>query len=416
MFLVSRRTFLKQVPIITSSLVAGATACSHRHRLSLSPPAIKIGLISPLTGAWATWAKAHLAGALLAIDEINGAGGVLGRVLDPIIIDSKTQPKLVAKETYRLIHQDRVAFIAGTFSSAERNAAAPVITRENKILLYPTWYEGQNFKYFPGVCNPNIFMFGPEPNQQILPHVEYMLKTFGSKFFLLGANYAWGYIVTQVMAEYLHQIGGEVVGNLTVPLGTKNFDSLLEQIKVSKANVIFSALAGDTFAFRQEFYKSGLKKHFIFWSVDDEELATMNLGAKVTANDYSSFDYFMSINTANNRGFLQRFRAKFGQQVLINTVGVAMYNAIHMVAKAMETIGDVSNDAIIHGLKGMIFDLAPQGTVQMRSQDNQILVPTYLMKVREGWTNADDMFQYVQSFSSVSPKLPLCKSHLTYGS
>lgn len=407
--LITRRSLLKHFPVLAGSLTGIATACSPQTSPSPSSLPIKVGIISPLTGSWAVWAKAHLAGALLAIDEINRAGGVLGRRLEPVVVDSKTQPKTVVEVINRLINQDQVAFIAGTFSSAERNAAGPVVRRKDKVLLYPTWYEGQHLKYFPGVCNSNIFMFGPEPSQQSLPHVNYMVKTFGSRFFLIGSKYAWGYIATQAVNDYLQNMGIQVVGHVTVPLGTKDFAALLEQIKALKTNVIFSALAGDTFAFRRQLYQSGLKQDLVFWSVDDEELATMSLGSTITANDYASFDYFMSIETPNNHAFLQRFQAKFGQQSLINTVGVAMYNAIHMTAIAIQKSGDISSSAIRQGLKGMAFKQAPQGTVQMRLQDNQIVVPSYLMRVKESWTSANNMFQQVQSFPSVDPQLAKCK-------
>ena len=113
---------------------------------------IKVGVISPLTGAWTVYGKAHSEGFKLAVDEINAAGGVLGRKFEIILADSKTEPRIVAEQANRLIREEGVDFLAGTFSSAERNAAGPVVTAGNKVLLYPTFYEGQQQKYFPGVC------------------------------------------------------------------------------------------------------------------------------------------------------------------------------------------------------------------------------------------------------------------------
>ena len=169
---------------------------------------IKVGLISPLTGAWTVYGKAHSAGFQLAVDEINAAGGVLGRKIEVLIGDSKTEPRIVVEQANRLVREEHVDFLAGTFSSAERNAAGPVVTAANKVLLYPTFYEGQEQEYYPGVCNPSIFMFGPEPTQQVWPHMEYMIKNFGKKFFMIGSDYVWPRVTNQFTKEKLKELGG----------------------------------------------------------------------------------------------------------------------------------------------------------------------------------------------------------------
>jgi len=137
--------------------------------------------------------------------------------------------------------------------------------------------------------------------------------------------------------------------------------------------------------------------------VDDEEVVTTGLGPKVSGGDYVSFDYFMSIKHPNNAPFLERFRKKFGQDALMNTVGVAMYNGAHMAARAIEKAGKVSTDSLRDALKEITFDGGPQGPVRMRGLDNQIVVPSYLMQVRKGWTSVSDMFEEVQSFQAVEP-------------
>ena len=138
---------------------------------------IKIGVLSPVTGAWTVYGQAHSRGFELAVEEINAAGGVLGRPIEMILADYQTDQRLVVEQANRLLRQEKVDLLAGTFSSADRNAAGPVVKAADKILLYPTWYEGQIKDYYPGVCNPNIFMFGPEPTQQVWPFMEYMVST-----------------------------------------------------------------------------------------------------------------------------------------------------------------------------------------------------------------------------------------------
>lgn len=405
----TRRSVLK-----AAALTAGATFAAPRLVLAAGEKPIKVGLISPLTGAWTVYGKAHSAGFELAVDEINDAGGVLGRKIEVVIGDSRTEPRIVVEQANRLIREEGVDLLAGTFSSAERNAAGPVVTGANKILLYPTFYEGQEQKYYPGVCNKNIFMFGPEPTQQVWPHMEYMIKKFGNKFFMIGSDYVWPRVTNEFTKEKLKELGGTVVGEVYIPFNTPQYDSALRQIRDSKANVIFHTLTGsDTVNFRKQFVAAGMNKDFTLWTVDDEEVVTSGLGPDVSAGAYVSFDYFMTIKNPNNGPFLDRFHAKFGKDALMNTVGVAMYNAAHMAAIAIAKAGKLSTDALREGLHDLTFDKAPQGTVTMRGRDDQMVLPSYLMRVRQGWTGVADMFEEIQHLDSVIPvdarcrKLPL---------
>jgi urea transport system substrate-binding protein len=400
---ITRRTALHTIGA-TTALATGALAAPAIIRRASAQDPIRVGVISPLTGAWTVYGKAHSAGFQMAVDEINEKGGVQGRPIEIVLGDSKTEPRIVVEQANRLIRQERVDFLAGTFSSAERNAAGPVVTSANKILLYPTFYEGQEKEYYPGVCNQNIFMFGPEPTQQVWPHMQYMMDNFGKKFFMIGSDYAWPRVTNLVTKRKLEELGGEVVAEVYIPFNTPQYESVLRDIRASGADIIFHSLTGsDTVNFRRQYAAAGMKDDFAFWTVDDEEVVTSGLGPEVSQGDYVSFDYFMTIAHPNNKAFLERFRAKFGQDALMNTVGVAMYNAAYMAAAAIEKTGEVSTDALREGLRGMTFEDGPQGPVRMREIDHQMVVPSYLMRVREGWTSVNDMFEEVQSFESVEP-------------
>lgn len=369
---------------------------------------IRVGVISPLSGAWTVYGKAHSAGFELAVEEINAKGGTLGREWELVVADSKTEPQVVTEQANRLVREEQVDFLAGTFSSAERNAAAPVATQADKLLLYPTFYEGQSQKFFPGVCNPNVFMFGPEPSEQVWPHLEYMVKKHGGKFFMIGSDYVWPQETNRLTKQRLEELGGSVVGEVYIPFNTPQYGSVISQIKRSGADVVFLTLTGsDTVNFRRQFAAAGMKKDFVVWTVDDEEAATSGIGPEATEGDYVSFDYFWSINTPNN----EKFRAKIKEKhpdVIMNTVGVAMYNAAHMTALAIEKAGEVSTDGIRTALEGMSFDGAPQGAITMRALDHQAVLPSYLVQAQPGWTGPDDMFKVVQAVDSVEPETAQC--------
>jgi len=369
---------------------------------------IRVGVISPLSGAWTVYGKAHSAGFQLAVDEINAAGGTLNRKWEIVLADSKTEPQVVTEQANRLVREQQVDFLAGTFSSAERNAAAPVTTQANRLLLYPTFYEGQNQKFYPGVCNPNIFMFGPEPSEQVWPHLEYVVKRHGGKFFMIGSDYVWPRETIRLTKQKLGELGGSVVGEVYIPFNTPQYGSVIDQIRRSGANVVFLTLTGsDTVDFRRQFAAAGMKKDFVVWTVDDEEAATSGIGPEATAGDYVAFDYFWSIDTPNNQKFRAKIKARF-PDVIMSTVGVAMYNAAHMTAKAIEKAGNVRTDSIRAALEDITFDDAPQGSVTMRGLDHQAVLPSYLVRVQPTWTSPDNMFTVVHKVDKVIPETPQC--------
>jgi urea transport system substrate-binding protein len=412
-----RRSLLKASLLGAGALAVPSllSACSPKSSNSSSGGSagkgpIRIGVISPLSGAWTVYGKAHSAGFQLAVDEINAAGGTLGRKWEVVIADSKTQPQVVTEQANRLVRQEDVDLLAGTFSSAERNAAAPVATQANKLLLYPTFYEGQSQKYYPGVCNPDLFMFGPEPSEQVWPHMEYIVNKHGGKFFMVGSDYVWPRETNRLTKEKLKQLGGSVVGEIYIPFNTPQYGSVIDRIRNSGADVVFLSLTGsDTVNFRRQFAAAGMKKDFVVWTVDDEEAATSGIGPDATAGDYVSFDYFWSIDTPNNRQFRKKVKQKY-PNVIMNTVGVAMYNAAHMTAKAIEKAGEVTTEGIGSALEGMTFDGAPQGSITMRAEDHQAVLPSYLVKARPNWTGPDDMFEVVHKVASVQPQTAQCNN------
>ena len=147
-----------------------------------------------------------------------------------------------------------------------------------------------------------------------------------------------------------------------------------------------------------------MSKDITLWTVDDEEVVTSGLGPEVSAGAYVSFDYFMTIDQPNNKAFLKRFFAKFGKDALMNTVGVGMYNAAHMAAMAIAKAGSTDTDKVREALKGLTFDGAPQGPVTMRAEDNQAVLPSYLMRVRPGWTGVERHVRADPALPSVQPK------------
>ncbi len=369
---------------------------------------VRVGVLSPLSGAWTVYGRAHKRGFELAAQEINADGGINGRDVELVVEDTKTDPKTVTEKSQKVIRQDNVDVVAGTFSSASRNAAAPVITQEDTVLLYPTFYEGQDQENFPGTCNDLIFMFGPVPSQQAGPWMERMTSEHGDQFYMIGSDYVWPRVTNRRVTSALNDLGGSVVGEEYIPLGTSDFGSVLSRIDNSDADIVFGTLTGtDTIAFAKQFYSQGLQNDYTYWTVDDEEFATQGKGPQASAGTYVSFDYFNTIDTEQNQQFVQKVQEEYDSDAGMDTVGAAMYNAGKMLAKAANQAGSVATDDIISGLEGLEHT-GPQGPVKMREQDHQMVLPSYLTRVQEGWTNFDNMFEILSQEESVTPQTANC--------
>lgn len=373
---------------------------------------VRVGVLSPLSGPWTVYGEAHRRGFELATQEINNNGGINGRDVELIVEDTQTDPATVTEKAQKVLREDDVDVVAGTFSSASRNAAAPVVTQEDAVLLYPTFYEGQDQENFPGTCNDLIFMFGIIPSQQANPWMEHMTQEHGSNFYMVGSDYVWPRVTNRRVKNALSDLGGNVVGEEYIPLGTSDFGSVLSRIDNSDADIIFGTLTGtDTIAFAKQFYSRGLNEEFTYWTVDDEEFATQGKGPEASRGTYVSFDYFQTIENETNNTFVSNYQNEFGSDAGVDTVGVAMYNAGHMFARAANEVGSVATDDIIDGLEGLSHT-GPQGEVTMREQDHQMVLPSYLAQVPDDWSDTNDfegMFEIIDSQSAVTPQTANCE-------
>ena len=409
----NRRSFLTsavRTGVVGVGFALGGTLGSARRVRAAQGP-IRIGFLSrAFPPAIPTVNDSpHARGFLLAVDELNARGGVLGRPVEVTLGDYTSDPKNVAAWATRLLQEEKVDLLAGTATSAERNAVGPIVSSADKLLLYGSYYEGQDQEHFPGVCNKLIFMFGPEPSQQFVPHLDYIMQRHGRVFYGLGADYVWPRVVLRRLRAALETRGGRLVAEEYFPVGgEKDFAPVLERIRSSGATVVFGALIPpDNVTFARQFYQAGMDQKLAYWGAADHEATTRAKGPQASAGSYSSFDYFMALQTPENQAFLKRLRAKHGPDALMYTAGVAMYNAAHMFARAAEQAGSLDTDKLVSALEG-IRSRGPQGEVYMRAKDHQIVVPSYLARARKEWKGFEDMFDIVRSTGLVEPTEANC--------
>jgi len=203
---------------------------------------IKVGILHSLSGTMAISEKSVVDAEQLAIEEINAAGGVLGKKIEAVVEDGASDWPTFNEKAKKLIDQDKVATVFGCWTSASRKAVLPTFESKNHMLWYPVQYEGQE-------CSKNIFYTGAAPNQQIEPSVDWLLQKYkGQPFFLVGSDYVFPRTANTIIKAQLAAKGGKVVGEDYIPLGGTEVTPIISKIKAAMPNggVIYNSLNGDS--------------------------------------------------------------------------------------------------------------------------------------------------------------------------
>ncbi len=384
-----RRKFLKNSAAALGTLALGQAAPFYFQRniaRAADSDTIKVGILHSLSGTIAIIETSLHNAELLAIEEINAQGGVLGKKLVPVVEDPQSMVQVFAEKAKKLLLEDKVVAVLGCYTSASRQSVLPIFEQYNGVLLYPTLYEAQE-------CSKNCFYTGAVPNQQLDDFVPWIIKTLGrKKFYMVGSNYIYPKETNREVKALLEKHGGENVGEEYAPLGHTEFSTIINNISGSGAEVVFSDLVGDSIV---AFYKQF--KQFGFSAGDlpictpittEQEIAAM--GAENAEGHYTSFNYFQSVDTPQNKSFVERYKAKYGKDAVTNAVMEAAYFQTYFLKQAIEKVKSTEADALIFdGLPGQEF-LAPQGKVKIDEKNHH----TWLW-ARIGKANADGQFDIV---------------------
>jgi urea transport system substrate-binding protein len=416
-----RRTFLKTgVTALSAVGVAGCTGGSGSTGGSDSESSepITVGLLTPLSGAWTVYGRAHKRGFEIAIDQVNAEGGVNGREIEVVVEDYETDPKLATEKAQKLARRDDVDVFAGSFSAASRNAVMNVANQESLILLFPTYYEGQIQEAYPGMCNELLFNFGPTPDQQAGPWVEQMVEDHGSSIYYIGSDYSWPRIWRDQRERILNErdiTGYEFVSTDFIPFGTSDFSSVFSNIENTDPDMIFSTLTGNNAGnFMSAFHSRGMKEDYTYWTMNDEEFTTNGIGTEASAGTYQSFDYFQMIDNEVNNQLVETVKSEYDSEAGMNSVGAAMYNGGIAWAKAANEAGSIETDDVIPALEGIEWE-GPQGTITMREKDHQALLPSYHARTTENWSDFSDMFEILGREPDPNTPLGDCDYPIEYG-
>lgn len=336
---------------------------------------IKVGILHSLTGVMGVSEKPVVDVALLAIDEINESGGLLGKKIVPVIADGQSDPLIFAQEAEKLILKEGVAAIFGTLTSSSRKMVKPVVEKHNVLLFYPAQYEGFE-------SSNNIVYLGSTANQQAIPAVTWSINNLGKRLFLVGSDYIFPRAVNELIKDLVFARNGYVVGEEYIPLDTENFDSIIYKIIKIRPNVIINNITGSqNRPFFEALRKAGISPEKIptmSLMVTETELSAFNIDEMV--GDYGAQSYFQSINSPTNNIFVEKFKKKYGAHQVLSYRMQNAYVAFQFWQEAVTRAQTTNTDAVREQL-GQIALNAPEGIISIDKATLHTWKPVLIGKI-----------------------------------
>jgi urea transport system substrate-binding protein len=372
--------------------VAGLTAAA-----PAQADTVKVGVLHSLSGTMAISETSLRDVVLMAVDEINASGGVLGKKIEPVVVDPASDWPLFAEKAKELITQHKVAVTFGCWTSVSRKSCLPVFEEYNALLFYPVQYEGEEQSL-------NVFYTGASPNQQLVPAAQYMIDEIGSKkFYLLGTDYVFPRTANKVLKAYLLSRGipeSDIMEEYT-PFHHQDYQTIVGKIKKFAAGgkaCVLSTINGDSnVPFYKEFANQGLTSDdcpIVAFSVAEDELRAMDVPPLV--GHLAAWNYFQSIDTPENKKFVDAFKAYCAKNNLpggANRVTddpiEAAYFGVYVWKAAVEKAGSFDVDKVRTAIYGLEFD-APGGKKKMHATNQHTYKPVYIGEIK-----ADGQFKIV---------------------
>jgi len=348
---------------------------------------IKVGILHSLSGTMAISEVTVRDSELLAIDEINRAGGVLGKQIEPVIEDGASDWPTFAEKAQKLISEDRVAATFGGWTSASRKAMLPVFESNRALLFYPVQYEGLE-------QSPYIFYSGATTNQQIIPGLEYLKEQGARSLFLVGSDYVFPRTANKEIKAWARANGVEILGEEYTPLGHTEYGTLISKLQEARPDAVFNTLNGDSnVAFFKQLKGAGVSARempVMSVSVAEEEVA--GIGPENIAGHPVAWNYYQTTDTPENERFVRAFKARYGADRVTSDPMEAGYVQVHIWAAAVEKAGSTDPEKVKEAARGLTFD-APEGRVRV-DDVNQHLYKTARIgviepdgQIREVWSS-----------------------------
>ncbi|MDR0819223.1 MAG: urea ABC transporter substrate-binding protein [Oscillospiraceae bacterium] len=373
-----------------SPSTGGSTSETANPGTSASGDTVTVGLLHSLSGAMAISEKSVRDAEVLAISEINAAGGVLGKQIKYIEEDGQSEPSVFATKAEKLVGSDEVVTVFGCWTSSSRKAVKSVFEDYESLLWYPVQYEGME-------QSPNIIYTGAAPNQQIVPAIEYLIDEGYTKFFLLGSDYVFPRTANMIIKAQVEAAGLEVVGEEYAAMDQTDFSSIIAKIEAAKPDVIVNTLNGTG---NVSFFKQMSEKNYtaaeymtMSFSIAEEEVAA--IGASILKDHMVSWNYYQTTDTAENTSFVAAYKKQFGENRVTSDPAEAAYDAVYLWKAAVEKAGSFKVADVLSAIRaGGISFQAPEGKVEINPSNQHLSKP-----VRIGVVGTDGLITEVYSTS-----------------
>ena len=382
---------MKRRDMLKLSAVAAAAMIGTSPLMAQTKEPIKVGILHSLSGTMAISETSLKDVALMTIDEINKSGGVLGRKLEPVVVDPASNWPLFAEKARQLITKDKVAVTFGCWTSVSRKSVLPVYEETNALLFYPVQYEGEEM-------SKNVFYTGVAPNQQAIPAVEYLMSKEGGgakRFFLLGTDYVYPRTTNKILRAFLKSKGVEDkdIEEVYTPFGHSDYQTIVANIKKFSQGgktAVISTINGDSnVPFYKELGNAGLKAKdvpVVAFSVGEEELR--GIDTKPLVGHLAAWNYFMSVKNPENEAFKKQWAAWVkannlpgGDKRVTNDPMEATYVGIHMWAQAVKKAGSTDPDKVRAAMYGQTFK-APDGFTLTMGDNHHLYKPVMIGEVK----------------------------------
>lgn len=362
----SRLKFI--LAVVAGAVFASSFSGCSKSSSQASEQTVKVGLLHSLTGAMAISEKSVRDAEVLAIEEINAAGGVLGKKIEYVEEDGASEPSTFATKAEKLINSDKVSTVFGCWTSSSRKAVKPVFEEYGALLWYPVQYEGME-------SSPNIIYTGAAPNQQIVPAIEYLIEKGYKKFFLLGSDYVFPRTANMIISAQVKAAGLEIAGEEYASMDQTDFAAIISKIEAAKPDVIINTLngTGNVSFFKQMAEKNHSSGDYMTmsFSIAEEEVAT--IGADILKGHMVCWNYYQTTDTEKNKAFVKAYKGKFGENRVTSDPAEAAYDAVYLWKAACEKANSFEVEKVLEAIKGggISFD-APEGKVEINGENHHL--------------------------------------------
>lgn len=388
------RSRLLALACMASALALGACSGEKSTEAGAAGDGVSVGVLQSLTGTMAISEITVKNAEMLAIEEINAAGGVLGKKINALVEDGASDPSTFAQKASKLIEDNGVATVFGGWTSASRKAMQPVFERTGNLLWYPVQFEGNE-------CSPNIMYSGAQPNQQALPALKWAAEQGYKGYFLIGSDYVYPRTANLILKKHIEGQGMKVLGESYVPLGGTDFSGVIAKIQQAKPAIIINTLNGDSnVAFFKQMQAAGMspaKIPVMSFSIGEQEAKAM--GTALVEGSYASWNYFQSLKLPANEKFIAAYRKKFGADAAITDPMVHGYLDVYAWKAAVEKAGSFEPEKVRKAAVTLGSFDTPMGPVSFAA--NQSLV----QKAYIGKLKADGQFEIIaDSGQAIQPE------------